>query len=1182
MKVGEVYSGSVAKMDARGVRVRLARGLYGTVRMDHLSDKQLQRPLDKFRKGMAVDVLVTESEPERKKLLLSLKAPLVSSTLARVASYEDATEGTRTHGVVARVRPKSILIEMLGGVRGIVRGSELKARFGALWDSDPLSCYREGQVVECTVLTCVPAERKLLLTLLSAEEAGAKPAAKLLQRSASKRKRAEADDDDDDEVDDGGVLAASKARAKKLKGVDEAVPGAHCLATAVALGEHGQLLCRLDAKGSMLGRIHLTELADPGMAAKVHRALPTEPLHVVVLGPRDDGAEGGKAKGAKGTSASLELSARPSERSASKKATPSARLAFGDVHEGETHHGWVRDVTADGVWVSLSFRLTGRVAPLECSDDPAVISKLEKHFKVGQPLAVRVVSIKAADDHRVKLDLSLRTGTPAAPAAKAGKKSKKAAAAAVSGSNAVAPAEGAVVPCRIVRVRAGRGVDVQLGGSVYARAHLTELCDEWVQQPLAGFEPGTYTSCVVLPPLAGHAAKDSDGRPLVDVSLRASAVAAASKGATDASKRLESSSDVEGGELMRGYVKAISPRGCFVALSRTVDAYVGLKHISDDFVNTADLETLVPVGTLVVGRALPPKDGGSASALPMTLRRSDVEGGTYVSPEVTLSFADIEAGMVLGGRIKKVADFGIFVTLDGSKIDALCHSSEVSDRKLGSLSVAFKQGEAVKVVVLRTNPEKNQVSASMKRSRLDAVGWDEEAEAEEYADALKAAKKLKEAEDEEDEEEGEEEDEDEEGEEGEEEEGEEEDDEEMEDEEGEEMEEEGEEEEEEEDDDDDEEEAGGASAYGGDALGALAAGKGSAGASALNAPLSAGFGWGDFQSAQPSNGADDADDEPAGMATSASASETTSRKSKKIRDREAGLEAEAAIARREAELADGDDAPGSAEDFERLVIGSPNSSYMWMRYMAFQLGLTEIEKARAVGERALKSIELGEHAERFNIHAAMLNLEKAHGDEGTLAKAVSRALMGCDPKQVYTHVASMHERAGDYELADGAHEICCRKYRPHPDVWLAWITARMVRGSPAEAKATLQKALDALITSKHADVLSKFAQLEFKHGAAERGRTVFDSLLANAPKRVDVWSIYIDMELKQGESDATRRLLERVTSLRLSSKKMKFFFSRYLTYARSEGDDNLIAHVKEKARAWVASAVASAEGGGGD
>ena len=57
--------------------------------------------------------------------------------------------------------------------------------------------------------------------------------------------------------------------------------------------------------------------------------------------------------------------------------------------------------------------------------------------------------------------------------------------------------------------------------------------------------------------------------------------------------------------------------------------------------------------------------------------------------------------------------------------------------------------------------------------------------------------------------------------------------------------------------------------------------------------------------------------------------------------------------------------------------------------------------------------------ERFNIWAALLNLEKAHGDEESLQAMVGRALHGADPKKVYTRVASMHEQAKDYEVRRG-------------------------------------------------------------------------------------------------------------------------------------------------------------------
>lgn len=46
----------------------------------------------------------------------------------------------------------------------------------------------------------------------------------------------------------------------------------------------------------------------------------------------------------------------------------------------------------------------------------------------------------------------------------------------------------------------------------------------------------------------------------------------------------------------------------------------------------------------------------------------------------------------------------------------------------------------------------------------------------------------------------------------------------------------------------------------------------------------------------------------------------------------------------------------SPADFERELMGSPNSSYLWIKYMAFQISLGEIEKARAVAEQALQRI----------------------------------------------------------------------------------------------------------------------------------------------------------------------------------------------------------------------------------
>ena len=52
--------------------------------------------------------------------------------------------------------------------------------------------------------------------------------------------------------------------------------------------------------------------------------------------------------------------------------------------------------------------------------------------------------------------------------------------------------------------------------------------------------------------------------------------------------------------------------------------------------------------------------------------------------------------------------------------------------------------------------------------------------------------------------------------------------------------------------------------------------------------------------------------------------------------------------------------------------------------------------------------------------------------------------------------------------------------------------------------------------------ITKFAQIEFKYGEAERGRTIFEGMMKNYPKRIDLWSIYIDMEIKAGDNNIVR------------------------------------------------------------
>lgn len=65
---------------------------------------------------------------------------------------------------------------------------------------------------------------------------------------------------------------------------------------------------------------------------------------------------------------------------------------------------------------------------------------------------------------------------------------------------------------------------------------------------------------------------------------------------------------------------------------------------------------------------------------------------------------------------------------------------------------------------------------------------------------------------------------------------------------------------------------------------------------------------------------------------------------------------------------------------------------------------------------------------------------------------------------------------------------------------------------------------------------TRFAQNEFEHGSVERGRSVFEGLMASYPKRLDLWNVYLDKEIKIGDFRAARNLLERLVRQRESEK----------------------------------------------
>ena len=102
--------------------------------------------------------------------------------------------------------------------------------------------------------------------------------------------------------------------------------------------------------------------------------------------------------------------------------------------------------------------------------------------------------------------------------------------------------------------------------------------------------------------------------------------------------------------------------------------------------------------------------------------------------------------------------------------------------------------------------------------------------------------------------------------------------------------------------------------------------------------------------------------------------------------------------------------PASNADFERLLLGSPNSSYLWIQYMSFQLQLSEVEKAREIGRRALETINFREEQEKLNAWIGLLNLENVYGTDETMETTFKEAARHNDSKTVHLRLASIFDQ----------------------------------------------------------------------------------------------------------------------------------------------------------------------------
>lgn len=406
-------------------------------------------------------------------------------------------------------------------------------------------------------------------------------------------------------------------------------------------------------------------------------------------------------------------------------------------------------------------------------------------------------------------------------------------------------------------------------------------------------------------------------------------------------------------DVVRGFIRRVADSGLFVALSHDVTAYVRVSDLSDSYLK--EWKDAFQVDQLVKGRVtlVDPEQG----KLQLSLKESALDPN-YKAP-ITLN--NLKPGQIVTGRVRKVEEFGAFIVINGSaNISGLCHRSEMAEKRVEDARTLYEEGDSVKVKVLKVDRRQEKISFGLKASYFkDAGDAGSDDEDEEDSDGLGGVDLEGSGSDDD-------------------------------------------EEEDDDDDDDDDVSMGGVdleddsedddSEQSDDDVGMI------------NAPSkkTSGLGANGFDWSGNVN-----DDEEEGIRSGSDDEEDGAQKKKKSRKPEIQVD-------RTGELdANG---PQSVADYERLLLGEPDSSLLWLQYMAFQLELGEVDKAREVAERALRTITIGQDAEKLNIWVALLNLENTYGDDETLEDVFKRACQYNDTQEVYERMTSIYIQSGKTEV----------------------------------------------------------------------------------------------------------------------------------------------------------------------
>ncbi|XP_074600776.1 ribosomal RNA Processing 5 [Brevipalpus obovatus] len=280
-----------------------------------------------------------------------------------------------------------------------------------------------------------------------------------------------------------------------------------------------------------------------------------------------------------------------------------------------------------------------------------------------------------------------------------------------------------------------------------------------------------------------------------------------------------------------------------------------------------------------------------------------------------------------------------------------------------------------------------------------------------------------------------------------------------------------------------------------------------------------------------------------------------------------------------------DDLPPSSlpskERIEKELVDSPGNVQSWLNYITYHLNKADILKAREICSTALERLDHRKENDILKVWMAKIAIEIDHGSPESLQSTLKQALSANDEFKVLNNLVKIYESMNKTELAEQIYKDMVKRFFQDTQVYIDFGRFYLQHNMKDACHNLFQRALKAIEKVNHIDLITKFAQLECEFGDLERAKSLFEAVIDNFPKRVDIWSVYIDMMIKYGlqnnnrPSDtisSVRLLFERAISLKVKPKKISFMFQKYIDFETKFGDERMVAEINAKALEYAKSA----------